>query len=53
MSRPSIIRCSNCGEPTGAWFIGGDPYLPGIECSDCVIEDPDPPPPLEGHDDHT
>jgi hypothetical protein len=37
MSGPVMIRCSNCGEPTGAWLVSGDPYLPSIVCDDCVI----------------
>lgn len=33
------IRCSYCHKPTGAHFVGGDPYLPTIICTPCADRD--------------
>jgi hypothetical protein len=33
---PWPIACAECSEPTGAWFVDGDPYLPLIVCTACA-----------------
>ena len=39
MTRPWPILCSECNAETGAWFMGGDPYLPCIYCTECAEKD--------------